>query len=80
MDGTLLILNGLIGVALVSVCHIKWETFQEASGDLVLLMLIKVLLLLAEHRSVLTPLSPDLGNIFLDLFLNENGFNERFIV
>jgi hypothetical protein len=80
VDGTLLILNSLISVALVSVCHIKWETFQEAPGDLVLLMLIKVLLLLEENCSILTPLCPDLGNIFLDLFLNKHGFNERFIV
>lgn len=80
MYGTLLILNGLISVALVSVCHVKWEAFQEAPGDLVLLMLIKVFLLLGEHRSILTPLCPYLGNIFLDLFLNKHGFNERFIV
>ena len=76
MDGTLLILNGLIIVALVSVCHVKGEAFQEAPDYLVLLLLVKVLLFRFEYRSVLTSLCPDLGDIFLNLFLNEHGFNE----
>ena len=76
MDGTLLILNGLISVALVTVSHVKWEAFQEAADDLVLLVLVKVLLLHLKHRSFLTPLCPDLCNVFLYLFLNEHGFNQ----
>lgn len=76
MDGTLLILNGLISVALVSVCNVKGEAFQEAPDYLVLLLLVKVLLFRFEHWSVLTPLCPDLGDIFLNLFLNEHGFDE----
>lgn len=76
MDGTLLILNGLISVALVSVCNVKGEAFQEAPDYLVLLLLVKVLLFHFEHWSVLTPLCPDLGDIFLNLFLNEHGFDE----
>ena len=76
MYGTLLILNGLISVALVSVCNVKGEAFQEAPDYLVLLLLVKVLLFRFEHRSVLSPLCPDLGYVLLDLFLNEHGFNE----